>query len=168
MVKTRPEKNSGQYGNWTHNHQDASTEVMCSNPVRAWTFFFQALFSLLLKKCSLLRRLLPYSYSTYVLMLGCKVFRHKKRFHHPWMEYWPIPGRNTGPPHEIPLAFSLDPVAVLHYHLHAKWIPNWRGLAQEWNIITLIRVQTAMFWFMVQNPSNKADSFSSLFNRASL
>ena len=56
-------------------------------------------------------------------MLGCKVLGIKSIF--------TIPGRNTGPSHEIPLAFSLDPLAVLHYHLYTKYIPNWRGLAQE-------------------------------------
>ena len=41
-------KNSGLYGIWTHDLCDTGiTEVMSSNPVRAW--IFQALFSLLLK-----------------------------------------------------------------------------------------------------------------------
>ena len=87
-------------------------------------------------------------------MLGCKVFRHKKHFHHSWTEYWPIPWN--------PPCIFFGSCSSFAFHLYAKWIPNWRGLAQEWNIITLIRVQTAMFWFMVQNPSKKADSFSSL------
>ena len=39
VVEIRPEKNSGQYGIWTHDLCDTSAEVMGSNPVRAWIFF---------------------------------------------------------------------------------------------------------------------------------
>ena len=38
VVKIRPEKNSGLYGIWTHDHCTGIAEVMGSNPVQAWIF----------------------------------------------------------------------------------------------------------------------------------
>ena len=38
VVEIRPEKNSGQYGIWTHDLCTGIAEVMGSNPILAWIF----------------------------------------------------------------------------------------------------------------------------------
>ena len=58
-------------------HCTGIAEVMGLNPVQAW-IFFQALFSLLLKKCSLLRRSL--SYSRLYLQFQYITFLHSQSF----------------------------------------------------------------------------------------